>query len=120
MTRLYPSQIRYYDENPSLSFRMKKEERERIKLLAERSGKSISQLVREALLGTEKNDTELYEKGFNDGYNKGESEWKVFFYCNVCGEPIYIVPTSDSHIALVDYMKEHGWRHKKCHENKQG
>jgi len=120
MVKLYPSQIRYYDEHPTMTFRVKKEEKEILKLLVKRSGKSISQLVREALLGAEKSDSEPYEKGFNDGYNKGAFEWKVFYYCNMCAEMIDIVPNSDSHEALIKYMEEHGWGHKECHENKQG
>jgi len=119
MTRLYPSQIRYYDEHPAMTFRLRKEEKEILKLLVERSGKSISQLVRETLLGAEKSNSEPYEKGFNDGYNKAALEWKVFYFCKVCGEMIYITPTSDSHEALVKYMDEHGWGHTKCHDNKR-
>jgi len=120
MTKLYPSQIRYYDEHPAVTFRLRKEEKKRIELLAERTGKSVSTLVSEALLGAEKNDSEIYEKGFNDGYNQAVREWKIFYFCKICGEMIYVVPCSDSHGALIDYMDEHGWGHKECHDNKRG
>ncbi len=119
MVKLYPSQIRYYDENPTVTFRLKKEEKERLKRLAERSGKSISRLVCETLLGAEKSDSELYKKGFEDGYNKAELDWKVIYFCSVCGELMYIVPESDSHYALLEYMDEHGECHKECHDIKQ-
>jgi len=69
MSKVYPPQVRYYNENPCITFRLKRDEKERIELLAERSDKSISLLVRESLLNAEKLDSESYEKGKEAGYN---------------------------------------------------
>jgi hypothetical protein len=53
MHKKYPSQIRYEENNPGITFRMKKHDKEKIKEMAKKSGKSISNLVRMALLDLE-------------------------------------------------------------------
>ena len=55
MRKLYPSQIKYLKKNPTITFRMKKKEKDRIKQMATESGKSVSELVRIALLDLEEN-----------------------------------------------------------------
>ena len=56
MRKRFPSQIRYEKKNPLISFRLKKDEKSKIKLMADRSGKSVSELVRIALLDLEIKD----------------------------------------------------------------
>ena len=104
----YPSQIKYEKNNPTITFRMKKHEKERIRLMVESSGKSISQLVRENLLQAEKN--------YSDAYEKGKEQHRIWIFCNVCGKAIYILPNSNDHKAIIEYMKENRWGHPNCHE----
>jgi len=58
-----------------------------------------------------------YDRGYGDGYAKGKGDHQIYFYCNVCGKPVYITPNSNSHQAVVDLMHEKGWGHQACHDN---
>ena len=122
--KIFPSQRRYMDENPAITFRMKKEEKERIVQMADRSGKSVSELVRIALLDLEKNFTATYDKisnqehrsgfdlghnqgykkGWDEGYDKGRIDWTVWSYCYKCGKSVYIMPNSEDHTCMIDRM----------------
>ena len=48
------------------------------------------------------------------------NKYRIWYYCNVCGDEITIYPNSDAHKALIEYMKEQGWGHTECHEKKEG
>lgn len=94
MRKRFPSQIRYEEKNPLISFRLKKDEKSKINLMADRSDKKVSELVRIALLDLEKDFTATYEKisnqenrsgfnlgqtqgyenGYDEGYEKGKSD----------------------------------------------
>ena len=53
---------------------------------------------------------------YEEGYEKARGEYEVWYYCSVCGKPITIMPNSESHKALIRYMRDHGWGHRACHE----
>ncbi|MFC1749461.1 ribbon-helix-helix protein, CopG family [Pseudomonadota bacterium] len=114
MGKPYPSQIRYNIENPTITFRMKREEKNQIESLARKTGKSISQLVRENLLEVKNEYDEGYHHGHDNGYKKACEQWKIWFLCNVCGKRIYLEPNSDAHQVVIQYMREHGWTHSQC------
>ncbi len=120
--KIYPSQKRYMDENPAITFRMKKEEKERIVDMAELAGTSVSDLVRVALLGLEEDFSEVYEKeridGYNHGFRNAKRTYRIWIFCNVCEKVIDILPNSDAHKAIIDYLKREGWGHPECHKKK--
>jgi len=60
----------------------------------------------------------IWEEGYEKGYEDGERENAIWYYCDVCGKPIYVRPNSESHKAIIRYMREHGWGHKSCHEKR--
>ena len=97
MRKLYPSKIRYLNENPTITFRMKKEEKKRIQQMAKASGKSVSQLVRIALLNQEGN----FSEAFDNAYNKGMNEWAIWCFCWKCKKSIHIKPNSDDHKKII-------------------
>ena len=101
MRKLYPYQIRYLKENPTITFRMKKDEKERIKQMANKSGKSVSELVRIALLDLEENFSETY----NNSYTKGMNDWSIWCFCWKCNKSIYIKPRSEEHNKIIERMK---------------
>ena len=117
--KIYKSQKRYMDENPAITFRMKKEEKERIDAMSESSGRSISDLVRTSLLGLEQDFSEEYEKiridGYNHGYRNAKRKYRTWHFCNVCNNAIDILPNSDAHKAIIQFMKEGSWGHPQCH-----
>lgn len=59
-----------------------------------------------------------YDHGYNDGYAKGKEDHQIYYYCVVCGKPVYIAPNSNAHQAVVDLMNEKGWGHQACHDKK--
>jgi hypothetical protein len=78
--------------------------------MAKISGKPVSELVRMALLGQEKDFT----KEYNESYNRGMNNWALWHYCSVCGQAITIIPNSDAHKAIIEYMTKFGWAHPNC------
>jgi hypothetical protein len=127
MVKKYPSQIRYEERNPAITFRMKKEEKERIVQMATKSGKSVSELVRIALLGLEKDfngslKDEFY-KGYNVGkktydevgYQRGKNDWAIWVYCDKCHKAIIIERDSEEHKRVIDRMRGE-IRHTECTE----
>lgn len=117
--KIYPSQRRYMEENPAISFRMKKAEKERIVEMAELAGKTISDLLRVALFDLEENFSETYKKahirGYNHGFQNAKRAYRIWNFCHVCGKAIDILPNSDAHKAIIDYLKKAGWGHPECH-----
>ena len=88
---------------------MKKEEKERIQQMANKSGKSVSELVRIALLNLEENYSETY----NNAYNKGANDWAIWCFCWKCKKSIHIKPKSDNHNIILE--KTDGYlEHLKC------
>ena len=90
MRKKYPSQIKYENENPTITFRVKIKE-EDIQNMAHHTGKSISKTVRIALLSLEKDFTHTYnsyyesgkkegikigdKEGDKKGYERGKNDW---------------------------------------------
>jgi hypothetical protein len=54
--------------------------------------------------------------GYNAGYEAGKNAHQTWYYCGVCGGRIWFEPNSDSHKAAIQFMKDGGWGHGKCHE----
>lgn len=114
----FPSVEKYEKNNPTIKFRMKKEEKEAIKIMASDSGKSVSNLVRMALLGLTKDYKENYLQGYNyeekngkrmgkdEGLAEGKKKWAIWVYCHWCKKPIDIVPNSDNHTKIIQIMKD--------------
>ncbi|HIH96807.1 MAG TPA: ribbon-helix-helix protein, CopG family [Thermoplasmata archaeon] len=109
----YPSQKRYYANNPTVSFRLPKELKEKLEKLAERGGMTKGQYVRDFLEGVvterEKED-KIYADGFKDGqkegleegYKKGREDWQIGLNCSVCGKQGYIKPQSELHKLILE------------------
>jgi len=57
-----------------------------------------------------------YWEGYADGNEAGKKEAEITYRCNLCNEPILMLPNSESHKAMVQYMYDHGWGHSSCHE----
>ena len=116
--KIYPSQRRYNERNPKMNFRMKKEEKEKLEKMMELSGKNLSDLVRTALLGLEKDFSKAYKKAHSEGYEKGfadaKKKYRICFHCARCADYITILPNSDAHRAIISYMEEKGWGHEEC------
>jgi len=111
--RYPPAYYRYREKHPSISVRLTKELKELLD--SYRGGLSYAKAIRKLL--TESADLMKERiKAREEGYNAGRSEYRIWYYCNVCGEEITIYPNSNSHKAVINYLREHGWGHIECHK----
>ena len=118
-TRKPPARVRYEQSHPTISFRL---DRDTYALLKQRledlGGVSFADFVKDSLgfLQLKMPDIEkIKETAWSEGYDQAEKDNQIWYYCAVCGKRIDLVPNSDSHKAMIGYMKEHGWGHANCH-----
>jgi hypothetical protein len=113
-----PARVRYEQSHPTVSCRL---DRDTYTLLKQRlqdlEGVSFADFVKDSLglLQLKMPDIEQIEgKAWDEGYAQAMEDYQIWYYCAVCGERIDMEPNSDSHKAMIGYMKEHGWGHKSC------
>jgi hypothetical protein len=120
--RIYPSQKKYYANNPTVSFRLPKVLKEKLEKLAERGDMTIGQYVRHYLEGVvterEKED-EIYTRGLEKGYKQGMIDWQIWHPCPYCDDSVYIRPMGKEHEAILRYFLTMGWGHDTCLEGKE-
>ena len=106
---MFPSQIKYLEKNPVVSFHVNREEQEKLKELSKKRGKSLSQILREVLLGVAEKDSESYDRG----YSNAMDDYSVQYPCCVCGQSILIDPDDKDDMAVIEKaFKDYG--HPKC------
>lgn len=64
--------------------------------------------------GLERGKKEGYAEGADYIYEKTKDQNKLWHYCAVCGEPIFIKPNSPAHQFIIDMMRLNGWKHQGC------
>jgi len=88
-----------------------------VKLLKREAEKLYSSRFMQQFNRARKNIAEeAYRRGYRDGYEKGRLDHAIWYYCAICGGKIYVKPNSNSHMAIMKYMKEHKWGHTSCHK----
>lgn len=88
-----------------------KEDRDReVKRVAERlfNARFMSQL--------NKARKKVYDNGYSEGYLKAVQDYRIWYFCSVCGKEITIKPKSNSHVAIIGYLKKKGWAHAEYHK----
>jgi len=115
-----PARVRYEQSHPTVSCRLDKDTHDLLKQrLDDLGGVSFADFVKDSLglLQLKMPDVEeIKETAYDEGYNQASEYCQIWYYCAVCGEQIPMSPNSDSHKAMVGYMKEHGCGHPSCHE----
>jgi len=89
----YPSQIKYREHNPSITFRLKRDDKERLDLTIATSGKRLSQWMTDFIheeIDHIEEISELKERiTFLQEYIKEvESEERFSIPCSICGKPL--------------------------------
>jgi len=114
-----PARIRYEQSHPTLSCRLDKDTHDLLKQrLEDLEGVSFADFVKDSLglLQLKMPDIEgTRETTWGEGYARGVEDCEIWYFCDVCGKRIDMSPNSESHKAMIGYMKEHGWRHGNCH-----
>jgi hypothetical protein len=86
-----------------------------------KSGKNVSELVRIALLGLEKDFSTSFEnakkvgnqQSYKEGYEKGQTEWASYVTCSICKKPIYFKSEDELHRDII-YMTRGKYSHRTC------
>ena len=111
--RVPPSRVRYEQHNPTVSVRVSREMYDRLKALREQSGKSLGDILREALGVQEPATRAAYSRGHRKGCADTEKLYRVDFRCSVCNGRLTI-DDDTSKRAAAEYMRENGWAHSSC------
>jgi predicted DNA-binding protein len=104
-----PSRIKYEMNNPTISIRVSKQLYQQLKMLRKFSGKSLGDILREALQKQGPSVKDAYNKGFD----AAKAKYRIEFHCVFCGESI-IIEDPDIKKAIVKYLKEQEWGHQEC------
>jgi len=109
-----PSRKRYDQQHPTVSARVPLQIYDQLQELKRLSGKSLADVLKEAL-GRQKPSTETaYIRGLAIGREEASEMFRVEFPCAICGV-ICTVQSSQEKEAIASYMVEHGWAHPSCH-----
>ena len=110
-----PARVRYEQSHPTLSCRLDKDTHDLLKQrLEDLGGVSFADFVKDAL-GLLQLKMPDIEKIKGEAYDQAKKNYQIWYYCAVCRKRIEMLPNSDSHKAIIGYMKEHGWAHSSCH-----
>jgi len=113
-----PARLRYEQTHPTVSCRLSKDEYELLKQrLEDLGGVSFADFVKDSLgiLQVKISETkEIKEKAWRAGYKQARKDHQIWYYCDMCQQRIDVEPNSESHKAMISYMKEHSWGHISC------
>jgi len=114
-----PARLRYEQSHPTMSCRLDKDTHDLLKQrLEDLGGVSFANFVKDAL-GIQRakmpDIEEIKQQAYNEGYEQATEDCQIWYFCAVCGKRIDVEPDSDSHKAIIGYMKERGWAHSSCH-----
>lgn len=120
-----PSRVRYEQTHPTVSCRVSREVYSVLQKVKVAEGKSFADILKVGLDIIEaktREEGEIRKKSYTEGYQKGysnaECKYKITYPCSVCGEAIEL-SSREAKQAVSEYMQEHGWGHRACHERKQ-
>ena len=108
-----PSRRRYEESHPTISVRVPRELHDRLVQLKQRSGKSVADVVREALDVQTPSVDQAYHRGHAKGFTTAEQWYRVDYRCCVCGGTLTIEGKEDKE-AAARLMREEGWAHRSC------
>jgi len=109
-----PSKKRYDRRKPVVSFRVSKEELDKLDKMREGSGLSRGQFLKRTfgLELTKKDD--VYRKGHRDGYRKAKEEYSVDVFCNA-GDGLIVVRGDDFKMKIRNVVaKTYNVYHRDC------
>ena len=96
-----PSRIRYEKKNPVVSARIPLKEKQDLKEILRLHGISQSQYFRRCI----RQDKLDHDTAYKNGYHEGIDETMIWYTCGGgCSENIQIVPGSDVHNAIINFL----------------
>jgi hypothetical protein len=115
--RKSPSREKYEKENPTVSARLAKETRDRLRAVLAKLGMSLSAALK-VLAGDLEVKVRPTDEARQAGYEEAKNRYMVTFPCSLCGEMISITNPKTKE-AVSRYMTEHGWAHAECHKRRR-
>ena len=115
-THKSPARIRYEQSHPTVSFRLSKDVYDLLKQRLNDLGVSAVDFIKESLGLLHTDIEEVKQASWDRGYDQAIEDYQIWYFCSVCGERIDMSPNSESHKAIIGYMKDHNWGHASCHE----
>jgi len=110
-----PARIRYEQSHPTLSCRLDKDTHDLLKQrLEDLGGVSFADFVKDSLGLLQLRMPDI-EKIKDEAYDQAKKDNQIWYFCAVCRKRIDVEPNSDSHKAIIGYMKEYRWAHSSCH-----
>lgn len=110
--------------NPAVSFRVTRDDRKRLASLSQRTGKSLGQLLREALIASEREETSTFNRGWAAGYAAGAKAGRseghkaafgsVYLLCRWCGKTFLVNFYQNRKVAKVLNDSFVQWGHPEC------
>jgi len=100
-----PAKARYDAKFPVVSFRVTKEQAEKLDRMKEVSGKSHGDIMREALQLEAGKSEKIYQEGYNKGFSEAKKKFGVDIWCNKCSEGI-IVSREDTKVKVGNAVAE--------------
>ncbi|KYK21509.1 hypothetical protein AYK25_03430 [Thermoplasmatales archaeon SM1-50] len=122
-----PSRIRYQENNPTVSVRMPRAWKEEFNKYLKETHLTAGDFFRIAFRKQKKNykkvRSEVHQnglnEGFHNGYEKARKNYRIWYYCAFCKKEIDLLPNSNEHRDIIEYIKEKGWIHETCAKRRQ-
>ena len=110
-----PARVRYEQSHPTVSFRLSRDVYALLKQrLEDLGGVSFADFVKDSLGLLQLRMPDI-EKIKDEAYDQAKKDNQIWYFCAVCRKRIDVEPNSDSHKAIIGYMKEYRWAHSSCH-----
>ena len=104
-----PAKAKYDKTHPIVSIRVSQELKKQLDEIKEISGKSVGDILREAVGVQSKSAKSSWKRGY--GYAR--TIYGVWYKCSVCGGSM-LIETDDEKKAAARLMREAGWHHGSC------
>ena len=115
-----PSKRKYDEKNPSVTFRMSKEEKIELEKMSKLLNMSTSEIIHEFFFNQKEGAIKLFNNGIKHGRQLEREQNRIFYFCSICNKKIFIEPNTHEHHAMIQYMLMYGWGHRECHnKNRQ-
>lgn len=117
--KLPPWRLRYELDNPVISARVPMSVHKAFLKLRQMTNKNAADIFREALGEQTINAEDPYRRGKEDGWAEASAKYQVKHPCSICHEEI-VVETSAQKQAASRLLREAGWAHSKCADERSG
>lgn len=109
-----PSRAKYDLSHPTVSIRVNRELYDQLEALRLVSGKSLGDILREAV----DKQAPSTLKAYDDGYDDAKRKFAITYKCSICGGNIILSSPKEKEAAM-QYMRDHRWGHGECQKKRQ-